>query len=139
MASGQTENYGLNQWAAEDAVLREEFNRDNAKISTELAGTGNCHIVRGTYMGNGLYDEPNPNTLVFDGIPLLLFVGGSNGTFFAIQGTHSATAHDGENPGNWLLLTWNGNRVSWYNSKTADRQLNQAGVVYYYIALLSKE
>ena len=36
MASGQTENYGLNQWAAEDAVLREEFNRDNAKLDTEL-------------------------------------------------------------------------------------------------------
>ena len=36
MASGQTENYGLNQWAAEDAVLREEFNRDNAKLDVEM-------------------------------------------------------------------------------------------------------
>ena len=36
MASGQTENYGLNQWAAEDAVLREEFNGDNAKIEAAL-------------------------------------------------------------------------------------------------------
>ena len=32
MASGQTSNYGLNQWAAEDPVLREDFNQDNAKI-----------------------------------------------------------------------------------------------------------
>lgn len=34
MASGQTENYGLNQWVAEDRILREEFNQDNLKIET---------------------------------------------------------------------------------------------------------
>ena len=32
MASGQTSNYGLNQWAAEDPVLREAFNQDNTKV-----------------------------------------------------------------------------------------------------------
>ena len=37
MASNQTSNYGLNQWAATDKVLREEFNQDNAKIDTALA------------------------------------------------------------------------------------------------------
>ena len=30
MASGQTANYQLNQWEAEDKVLRTEFNADNA-------------------------------------------------------------------------------------------------------------
>ena len=48
MASGQTENYGLNQWAAEDAVLREEFNRDNAKIDTLLTSLSN-RFFYGTY------------------------------------------------------------------------------------------
>ena len=37
MASSYTTNYQLNQWAAADKVLREEFNQDNAKIDTALA------------------------------------------------------------------------------------------------------
>lgn len=43
MASGQTENYGLNQWAAEDAVLREEFNRDNAKLDMAIENAARWH------------------------------------------------------------------------------------------------
>lgn len=37
MASNYTENYGLCQWEATDAVLRTDFNEDNAKIDAELA------------------------------------------------------------------------------------------------------
>ena len=37
MASSYTTNYQLNQWAAADKVLREEFNQDNAKIDGALA------------------------------------------------------------------------------------------------------
>ena len=48
MASGQTTNYGLNQWTSEDAVLREEFNRDNKKIDELLP-----RIVVGNYVGTG--------------------------------------------------------------------------------------
>ena len=36
MASGYTSNYQLNQWAATDKVLREEFNQDNVKIDGAL-------------------------------------------------------------------------------------------------------
>lgn len=36
MASGQTNNYELNQWSAGDPVLREEFNGDNARIEAAL-------------------------------------------------------------------------------------------------------
>jgi len=38
MASNQTSNYKLNQWAAEDRIIREEFNTDNQKIETALSG-----------------------------------------------------------------------------------------------------
>ena len=41
MASGQTTNYGLNQWAAEDPVLREDFNQDNAKLDAEIQSFAN--------------------------------------------------------------------------------------------------
>lgn len=51
MASGQTSNYGLNQWAAEDKVIRTEFNEDNAKIDAALAEIPT--IVTGSYVGDG--------------------------------------------------------------------------------------
>ena len=38
MASNQTANYSLNQWAAEDQVLRAEFNQDNQRVDGALAG-----------------------------------------------------------------------------------------------------
>lgn len=37
MASNYTEKYGLCQWEATDAVLRTDFNEDNAKIEAALA------------------------------------------------------------------------------------------------------
>lgn len=37
MATNHTEHYGLSQWEATDAVLRTDFNEDNAKIDAELA------------------------------------------------------------------------------------------------------
>ena len=50
MASGQTANYGLNQWAAEDQVVRTEFNEDNAKIDAALNSLG---CIAGFYKGDG--------------------------------------------------------------------------------------
>ena len=38
MASSQTQNYQLNQWAETDQVLRTDFNADNAKIDAALTG-----------------------------------------------------------------------------------------------------
>lgn len=45
MASGQTSNYGLNQWAAEDQVIRTEFNEDNAKIDTKIQALVNADKI----------------------------------------------------------------------------------------------
>ena len=38
MATNQTTNYHLNQWEPTDQVLRTDFNADNAKLDTALAG-----------------------------------------------------------------------------------------------------
>ena len=52
MASNQTANFGLNQWAATDKVLREEFNADNAKIDAAiLAAQKSPCCVTGSYAG----------------------------------------------------------------------------------------
>ena len=55
MASGQTTNYQLNQWEAEDKVLRTEFNEDNQKIDAALGALAKAvpRIVTGTYTGDG--------------------------------------------------------------------------------------
>ena len=58
MASGQTSNYGLNQWAAEDKVIRTEFNEDNAKIDEALEQLEQIvaalpRLAVGSYTGNG--------------------------------------------------------------------------------------
>ena len=36
MSTNKTQHYHLNQWEAEDAVLRTEFNEDNQKIDQAL-------------------------------------------------------------------------------------------------------
>ena len=55
MASGQTANYQLNQWEAEDKVLRTELIADNAKIDAALAGLAATALKMavGTYTGDG--------------------------------------------------------------------------------------
>ena len=58
MASSQTQNFQLNQWAETDRVLRTEFNADNAKIDAALETlTGQvCALPRlatGSYTGTG--------------------------------------------------------------------------------------
>lgn len=51
MASNYTEHLNLCQWAAEDAVLREDFNADNQKLEAAIAEKAT--ILLGSYTGDG--------------------------------------------------------------------------------------
>lgn len=62
MASNYTEHFHLCQWAADDPVLREDFNTDNAKIEAAIhatnskineVATSRCRMVVGSYIGDG--------------------------------------------------------------------------------------
>lgn len=57
MATNHTPNFGLCQWEANDAVLREDFNADNLVLDAALQGlkTAPC-CVTGTYLGG---TDPN--------------------------------------------------------------------------------
>ena len=62
MASSQTANYKLNQWAASDQFLRTEFNADNSKIDAALKALntvsgGKAELVFGSYVGNDATDR----------------------------------------------------------------------------------
>ena len=50
-----TQHYQLNQWAADDQVLRTDFNADNAKIDAALGAVKgcNCRLYVETYTGTG--------------------------------------------------------------------------------------
>ena len=51
MASSETQNYALPQWAADDRIMREEFNGAMATIDSALHSKP--ELVFGTYTGNG--------------------------------------------------------------------------------------
>lgn len=144
MASGQTSNYGLNQWAAEDKVLREEFNQDNAKID-EAMHELQANVMRtavGSYVGSGQHGSSAPNHLEFDFVPKVIIIVADeknimeNGTVLITGQRNSAgigTAYSGSNCLN-LSISWAGTGLSWY-SLNASSQLNEADTTYFYFAL----
>ena len=142
MASEQTNNYGLNQWAAEDRVLREEFNRDNAKADAALGRI--LEIASGTYIGTGERGSEHPNTLTFPFPPQLVLIAAESpnglalGTIVVrgqrISGGVGVTGVSGH--GLYLYLAWEGNTLSWYTSSSFEyNQLNTLNITYRYWAL----
>ena len=129
----QTTKFHLNQWSPEDYVRRTDFNADNAKIDAALAAAGNCRIVTGSYTGTGKYDQYNPNTLTFDGKPLLVFIVGDR-SCYAMRGCDTADVCYGST-GSSVSLTWGENTLSWYGVDALN-QLNVGQRVYRYIALM---
>ena len=127
----QTNNYGLSQWDAEDRILREDFNADNAKIEAALAACGNCRIVQGSYVGKGTNGPNNAMTLSFDGKPMVLFVSGLL-SMTALRGAAYGTTNNVA----ITITTWRENSVSWYSDQSADIQMNSSGKTYQYIALI---
>lgn len=144
MASGQTTNFGLNQWAAEDKVVRQDFNQDNAKIDTALGQlkTSVIQTAVGSYVGNGLCGSENPNHLEFDFAPKLVVLVVNTystlktGTVLVAGQTISAGIGTSYSSGSCLNLTvtWAGNGVTWY-AGDEERQLNEADTTYFYFAI----
>lgn len=126
MASGQTEHYGLNQWAAEDAVLREAFNRDNAKTDMAInTNVSNTILVRLTEAVIGQDCEqvdlelPDRDLLQFSQIGLLIYAQTSgysiylrlNGQEQAIYQTLS-TSNSTQAKSSYLIRTPAGSYIS---------------------------
>ena len=144
MASGQTTHYDLNQWAAEDQVVREEFNGDNARIDAALnqLQSGSLHTAVGSYVGTGQHGQSAPNHLDFDFVPKVVILTINEtavlecGTVLIAGQTLSAgigSSYMGSSAIN-LTVSWAGTGLSWYADNTAT-QLNEAGTTYFYFAL----
>lgn len=138
MASGQTENFEINQWAAEDPVLRGNFNQDNAKLETALAAKGNCRIVTGYYVGSGQGNMSHPINLEFGAPPLFTVITDNYTRLILVRGITYATAYKGDTTSRTQVV-WTDTGVSWSCSNTfqdAEEMLDKEGTTYYYIALL---
>lgn len=141
MASGQTTNYGLNQWAAEDKVVRTEFNGDNTKLDIVLAeiSAALSKIVTGTYTGNGAASR----TISLGFTPRAIYVCSESGTVYDGNGNYyygglALTGHpaQGEAGPNTVEIASGGFKVNYSISNTKARVMtNAAGYVFYYIAL----
>ena len=162
MSTNKTQHYQLNQWEAEDKVLRMEFNEDNQKIDTalfgkasreamdqltqkaavlaaDMAGKGNCQVVAGSYVGTGGAGASAPNRLTFQRRPMLLYVYGS-WRLLCGRGETSAAAQSTVNNDRTNTVTWEERAVSGYNDDgKASPQLNDEGRTYHYLALLEME
>ena len=144
----RTQNYNLCQWAAEDRIMRSDFNADNQKIDAALAN--GCHIATGTYIGAGEYGEDHPNTLTFDFVPQIVFIlgtapAGSNG-LVSVSGDlvllrpWTKTFGRSTNSSYYQVIIWGERSVSWHCSTSgsngsASQQANSSGATYYYIAI----
>ena len=164
MPSNQTPNYALNQWERDDRILMEDFNADNAKIDTALAAEakaraaadstinttlsahsaalskrGNCQIYTTSYVGNGKHGQANPITLTFPRKPLLVIIGGVEyGVWIAmIQGCQSIFHLDSNDY--VCIATWQGNSVSWYNTRNPLAQMNDEGKTYNVVAFFAMD
>ena len=102
-------------------------------MGAALAAAGNCRIVTGSYTGTGKYDQYNPNTLTFDGKPVLVFIVGDR-SCYAMRGCDTADVCYGST-GSSVSLTWGENTLSWYGVDALN-QLNVGQRVYRYIALM---
>ena len=148
MANGQTDNYRLNQWSAEDPVLREEFNQDNAKVDgvlnqleKGLLEKGNCSIFMGEYTGTGKAGAEYPNQLTFPFVPLLVAIVRKDGMYasyqaIALQGQeHFCDFNCGSSDASNICI-WTEYGLSWYSiSSNVFIQLNESEITYLYVAI----
>ena len=149
MASGQTQNYQLNQWAAEDQVLRTDFNADNAKIDAALAEMGAQipRFISGSYTGTGTYGPDGACELHFGFTPKMVFLNTQEMTSYNSQPKYyilfsGMTWFPEPGSGSPNYLTWLEDGISWYFSSSSDsaqtqarKQYNTLGETYSYVAV----
>ena len=99
-----------------------------------------ARVQVGSYVGTGTYGYDNPNTLTFGFVPKLLIISGytSNGTSTVtfVRGASSASFPANGDTYFSMALSWNGKKVSWYNTGyNANLQANKSGAYYNYVAI----
>lgn len=104
----------------------------------EALGNTIPKIVTGSYVGTGTYGASNPNTLTFDFVPRYFRIGSAVGPWFEGMGYMSTYQFIDTSKNLYTAsatVTVSGKTISWYNTSNAERQCNNSGWTYVYIAI----
>ena len=155
-----TQNYHLPQWVETDRILRTDFNdmasaidaalktnadglsAETAARESAVAAKGNCRIVCGSYVGDGLAGVNNKQTLTFPAKPMLVAVLPAQ---FSNSGCRILMARDSQwtysypdLPSSICYVAWGEDSVSWW-SDDSEFSFDMAGRTYCYVALLAAD
>lgn len=164
MANNYTENYGFCQWEATDQVLREEFNKDNAKVDEVLKETAdvalaaqalaqaayspeNSPFVVGSYTGDGTAKRKIELGFTPKAV-LVVHYDGSMTYSRSSTACYGALALQGKTANfrnndlvNWIdgdtimMIVPNGFQVAFFQSGGFECYVNAQNHVLYYIAI----
>lgn len=143
MSTNYTQHLGLSLWAADDPILRTEFNTNNQKLDAAIRSVP--RITVGSYVGNGTHGEDSPCSLTFDFEPLLVIIVADHGEYLEpgaifVNGQNRCSGMglpDTSTRCLHLQLTWSKNSVSWYTyqDSASDHQLNNSNATYRFFAI----
>jgi len=148
MSTNKTPNLNLHSWVETDPVLMSEFNENFGAIDGAIAD--GVKIRTGSYVGTGVFGTNNPNLLLFDFTPKIVFIHTSpyygytyfhnNASYFSAynqvfyyEGTKFYVASN-EGTGGVEYSLYN-NSLEWFSSTAAGNQMNKNGTTYSYIAI----
>lgn len=107
-------------------------------------------VQSGSYIGTGLFGENNPNKIVTDSPPNVVFISAVNtpnnskdlNIFIrdmvfgvSIRGGGGAGSEGGADTGFYGIVSFSGNGISWYSNNNAVSQMNTSGTTYNYVIL----
>ena len=133
-----TQHYQLNQWAADDQVLRTDFNADNAKIDAALGAVKgcNCQLYFQTYTETG---ENGPMVHTFPYRPMAVIIMNSSGStrMFSIRGAEQIVGLTSGAIDVDTGITWAERSIAIGSEKTIPMYCgNVSGTVYWIVAFL---
>lgn len=139
-------NVNMKQWngTSFDNVLPLAYNALalNGQTLQDIQN-GELQMIRGSYIGTGLYGSANPNTITVPFTPQLVFIaianwdGGIHNPSLLMRPRTTGSSRPTADSYSQLTVTWGDNSVSWYMNGTESPyyQLNVAGEVYYWNAI----
>lgn len=109
-----------------------------ADAKTLLGITGGTQIATGSYSGTGTFGSGNKNTITCSFVPKAIIIKhyADPGTFGILiyNSTDAVVALSGTYYAN--VVSWSGGTsVTWYNTASSARQLNDSSATYYYFAI----
>ena len=138
-------NVNMKQWngTSFDNVLPLAYNAKQLEGQSlaevkQWVRDNNLMLYTGQYTGTGTYGASHPNSIIVPFKPILWFppIGSSSYTpnlFYISWLTNAYTNNYFGSYNNKIRLV--GNKIQWYNTNSANNQLNNAGVAYYYAAI----